>query len=184
MESAVRGMSGGLEASVEEKGSNFSMGERQLLCLARTVLSPAKIVCIDEATANVDLDTDRMVQVVIIPVTSVTSSLCKELIHELNAGGTEGGARRPHCNDCGAQSRDDHGRGPGRRHGRREGRRGREPRGTAQGRKLGVQPAREQELSDNFRHYQIMLSEYRIALICQSDFRLFITNFCYLRYCI
>ena len=64
MESAVRGMSGGLEASVEEKGSNFSMGERQLLCLARTVLSPAKIVCIDEATANVDLETDRMVQVV------------------------------------------------------------------------------------------------------------------------
>ena len=65
MESAVRGMSGGLEASVEEKGSNFSMGERQLLCLARTVLSPAKIVCIDEATANVDLETDCMVQVVI-----------------------------------------------------------------------------------------------------------------------
>ena len=78
MESAVRGMSGGLEASVEEKGSNFSMGERQLLCLARTVLSPAKIVCIDEATANVDLDTDRMVQVVV--TLYITSSLCNELI--------------------------------------------------------------------------------------------------------
>ena len=64
MESAVRGMNGGLDASVEEKGSNFSMGQRQLLCLARTVLSPAKIVCIDEATANVDLETDRLVQVI------------------------------------------------------------------------------------------------------------------------
>ena len=148
MESAVRGMSGGLEASVEEKGSNFSMGERQLLCLARTVLSPAKIVCIDEATANVDLDTDRMVQVVI--TLYITSSLCNELIYQFNAGGAEGGARRPHCNNCGAQSRDDHGSGPGRRHGRRKGRRGREPRRAAQGRKLGVQPAREQELSDTF----------------------------------
>ena len=175
MESAVRGMSGGLEASVEEKGSNFSMGERQLLCLARTVLSPAKIVCIDEATANVDLETDRMVQVVITPITSL---LYNELIYQFNAGGAEGGARRSHCNDRGAQSRDDHGRGPGRRHGRREGRRGREPRRATQGRKLGVQPAREQELSDTFRHYQIMLSENRIALICQSDFRLLITNFC------
>ena len=63
MESAIRGMNGGLDASVEEKGSNFSMGQRQLLCLARTILSPAKIVCIDEATANVDLETDRLVQV-------------------------------------------------------------------------------------------------------------------------
>lgn len=62
MESAIRGMNGGLDASVGEKGSNFSMGQRQLLCLARTILSPAKIVCIDEATANVDLETDRLVQ--------------------------------------------------------------------------------------------------------------------------
>ena len=62
MESAVRDMNGGLDAAVDAKGSNFSMGQRQLICLARTLLSPAKIVCIDEATANVDLETDRMVQ--------------------------------------------------------------------------------------------------------------------------
>ena len=40
--------------------SELSAGEQQLLCLARAVLSPAKLVLIDEATANVDQETDRV----------------------------------------------------------------------------------------------------------------------------
>ncbi|XP_078051150.1 ATP-binding cassette sub-family C member 10 isoform X1 [Augochlora pura] len=53
---------GGLGATLNECGSNLSAGQRQLFCLARAVLHNAKIVCIDEATANVDQETDKFLQ--------------------------------------------------------------------------------------------------------------------------
>ena len=52
----------GLESIVEEGGMNFSTGERQLLCLARAILQRNKILIMDEATANIDLETDNKVQ--------------------------------------------------------------------------------------------------------------------------
>jgi ATP-binding cassette subfamily C (CFTR/MRP) protein 2 len=51
----------GLLTEITENGENLSVGERQLVSIARAVLKPTKIVLVDEATANIDMRTESVI---------------------------------------------------------------------------------------------------------------------------
>jgi ATP-binding cassette subfamily B protein len=58
----VKALPEGLDYEVRERGNNFSAGQRQLISFARTVLHRPAVMIMDEATANIDTETEVLIQ--------------------------------------------------------------------------------------------------------------------------
>ncbi|XP_028914137.1 ATP-binding cassette sub-family C member 9 isoform X3 [Ornithorhynchus anatinus] len=66
LKNMVKSLPGGLDAMVTEGGENFSVGQRQLFCLARAFVRKSSILIMDEATASIDMATENILQKVVM----------------------------------------------------------------------------------------------------------------------
>ncbi|XP_056698801.1 ABC transporter C family member 3-like isoform X2 [Spinacia oleracea] len=92
----VRNKEGKLDSIVTENGENWSMGQRQLVCLGRVLLKRSKVLILDEATASVDTATDNLIQqtlrkhfsdsTVIIVAHRITSVIDSDMVVLLSYG--------------------------------------------------------------------------------------------------
>nr|XP_054751164.1 ATP-binding cassette sub-family C member 9-like [Lytechinus pictus]XP_054751165.1 ATP-binding cassette sub-family C member 9-like [Lytechinus pictus] len=65
LKDVVGNLEEGLESKVTEGGENYSVGQRQLFCLARAFLRDSQVLIMDEATASIDMQTDQILQDVV-----------------------------------------------------------------------------------------------------------------------
>lgn len=67
---------------IQEAGANLSSGEKQLICICRAILRKNKVVILDEATANIDIVTEKKIQKLINE--EFTDSTVITIAHRLN----------------------------------------------------------------------------------------------------
>ena len=73
LDGVVRAMNAGLDTLLGEQGNNLSVGQKQLLALARVLVQQPKILILDEATANIDSGTEQAIQTALAVVRQHTT---------------------------------------------------------------------------------------------------------------